>query len=480
MSCVLGTLCTQQLLHVTEMKNFIQSVLILITVVMSAAGEELIYAEEGQMVTLNPPAVTNPQTHYSYWVFNGNQIAWRNPFSGKGVNDKDSLSLTDGSVLVITNIQQNLFGTFTCQIYTSGNRDTPVDTTTYKILKLSVTMDPPSPLLPGEDLSLNCNAGRNPKIHWLNPQGQKINSQRIQQKATGQDKGEWTCVVTYSNKESKAKISVTLVDLTTAPSHLQYTSKSSPLTIPCSTTATWDTIKTRDIEGGKREFFAKPGASLKSNAPQMLFSLSLDPLKWTPDQDNELRYDPKLQKGILSLKRNQGKDGDSGDYVCSLKFKNGVTLNRTVTVHVLQITSSPGIELISGQQVNLTCDLGSPLPSDLQLKWFPPGQSSLPSLKSDHHPTHLIIPEVGMGDGGKWRCELWRNSTRLTSAVITLKIEPKITVWMIVLICSVTVIAILLLVVAFILYRRRQRKMTHLRHRLCRCKNPQPRGFYRS
>ncbi|XP_035528537.1 CD4-1 molecule [Morone saxatilis] len=467
------------------MKNFIQSVLILIAVVMSAAQEDLIYAQEGQTVTLKPPAGTNPQTHYSYWEFNEKQVAWRNPFAGKAVEDhKDSLLLTEDSALVIKGIKQNLFGTFTCNIFKNGIRDKPQATITYKILKLSVTMDPSSPLLPGEDLSLNCNAespkNYKPRIHWLNPQGQEINRQSIQKEATGKDKGEWTCVVTYSNKESEAKISVTLVDLSTAHSNIQYTSKSSSLTIPCSTTTSWDILKARDIEGGKWEFFAKPGSSLKSNAPQTLFSLSLDPLKWTPVQDNGLNYDPKLQNGILSLKRNQGKDGDSGDYVCSLTFKNDVTLNRTVTVHVLQITSSPGIEIISGQQVNLTCGLGSPLPSDLQLKWFPPGQTSLPSLQSDQHPAHLIIPEVGMGDSGKWRCDLLRNRTRLTSAVITLKIEPKITVWMIVLICSVTVIAILLLFVVFILYRRRQRKMTHLRHRLCRCKNPQPKGFYRS
>lgn len=89
------------------------------------------------------------------------------------------------------------------------------------------------------------------------------------------------------------------------------------------------------------------------------------------------------------------------------------------------VVPSPGKDLISGQQLNLTCSPGHPLPSDLRLKWFPPERSSLPSLTPDRHPAYLTIPEAGTGDGGKWRCELRQNSTLLTSAVITLKIGKR-------------------------------------------------------
>lgn len=37
--------------------------------------------------------------------------------------------------------------------------------------------------------------------------------------------------------------------------------------------------------------------------------------------------------------RTQGREEDRGHYVCSLKFRNGVTLKRTVDVHVLQSKS---------------------------------------------------------------------------------------------------------------------------------------------
>lgn len=165
------------------------------------------------------------------------------------------------------------------------------------------------------------------------------------------------------------------------------------------------------------------------------------------------------------------------------------------------VISSPGTDLISGQQVNLTCSLGYPLPSGLRVKWFPPEQPSPQAGTSGH----LIIPEVGTRDSGKWRCELWQNNAKLTWTVIRLRIgecrkwedgaqemwhgrdlvgtisftagtwfftvcslfdeclfllciEPKLSVWMLVIICSVTVIVflLLLLLLTFILRRRRQ------------------------
>lgn len=59
-------------------------------------------------------------------------------------------------------------------------------------------------------------------------------------------------------------------------------------------------------------------------------------MTWKPDQARGLTpvLDPK--KKDLSLTRRLGREEDRGDYVCTLKFKNGVTLNRTVHVEVLQ------------------------------------------------------------------------------------------------------------------------------------------------
>lgn len=166
------------------------------------------------------------------------------------------------------------------------------------------------------------------------------------------------------------------------------------------------------------------------------------------------------------------------------------------------VTSAQGTDLISGQSLNLTCGLGFSLPSHLQLKWIPPGRSSpRPTLTSSS--LHIT---VDVSDSGKWRCELWEGDSKKTSAVITLKIgedrrcigggrkgqkavtlwpktsrqqeigfylvpyllderllvsytEQRHSVWMLVIICSATVIGFLLLLLVFILWRRRQVKL---------------------
>ncbi|TDH11626.1 hypothetical protein EPR50_G00062770 [Perca flavescens] len=465
------------------MKNLIQSVLLLAVLMSTTGAQELIYyAQVGDKLTLKPPGSFSQK--YVYWYFGELEVAGRNSmgatWTSKESRWKDRLSLSSDDSLIIKNLQQEDFWTkFKFQVLISSS-DRSVYT--YKLLKLTVSVNPPSLLLPGDSLSLSCNAetqGLKPEIHWLNPQGVKkeIEPHVI---VTSQDNGNWTCVVTNAKQEKPAKVSVTVMDLSPAPLSPLYTSKSSKaLIVPCSILPhiSWEQIKAKEIQEVHWQFIPELGSS-----PQTLFSLSLeDKLTWQPEQNRGLRpvKDPKERD--LSLIRNQGSE-DRGDYVCTLKFKNGVSLNRTVHVKVLQITSSPGTELISGQQLNLTCSLGHLLPSDLRLKWVPPEQASLSSLSlgSDGHPTHLTIPEVGTGDGGKWRCELWQNVTRLTSAEITLKIEPKLSVWMLVVICSVTVIVILLLILIFILYQQRQRKMRHLGRRLCQCKTPKPKGFYRT
>lgn len=159
------------------------------------------------------------------------------------------------------------------------------------------------------------------------------------------------------------------------------------------------------------------------------------------------------------------------------------------------VTSVQGTDLISGQSLNLTCDLGFPLPSHLQVKWIPPAQSSVQPMSTG---SSLQIT-VGVSDSGKWRCELWEGNSKKTSAVITLKIgegrkwqkavtlwpqtsrqqeigfylvsyllderllvsytEHRYSVWMLVIMCSATVIGFLLLLLVFILWRRRQVKL---------------------
>ena len=131
-------------------------------------------------------------------------------------------------------------------------------------------------------------------------------------------------------------------DLSPAPLQPQYTSKSSHLTIPCviSPDISWEQIKAKGIQEGHWQFFPKPSSSVMSVDPQTLFSLSLDePVVWRAEKARGLTAVPGLEKGNMSLTRASWTVSDRGDYVCTLKFKNGVTLSRTVHVDFLQSKS---------------------------------------------------------------------------------------------------------------------------------------------
>lgn len=468
------------------MKLLIQPILIFIAVLISTSGaDEVIYAQVGDTVT-----ISCPQKPYMYWAFQGRKnlnLAWINHLGGKGLGDGakeegwiDKLTWSQHGSLVISKINHENFGTYHCQLTSNGE-----SVTTIKVLKLDVSMKPSSPLLPWESLSLSCSVDtqgdRRPNIHWLKPNKVIMHTGNVNKVVQSQENGVWTCVVSNGGKVKEVTVLVTVVDFSLDPLHTQYTSESMPLTIPCSFAprVSWEQLKARGVQEIYWQFFPK---SSSGHEPQKLYVLSMENTQmWNNTGKNkELKPVPGLQSGNLSLTKKRGRMEDQGEYVCIMKFKNGATLNRTVRVEMLRIIASPRTDLVSGQPLNLTCSVGHPLPPDLHLQWSPPQRSSQSSLASDHHPANLIIPEVGTGDGGKWVCALWQDKTKLTSAEITLKIEPKLSVWMLVIICSAAASVFLILTLVFIFCRRRQRKVRHLRHRLCQCKNPKPKGFYRT
>ncbi|CAI5663764.1 unnamed protein product [Oreochromis niloticus] len=466
------------------MKNF-QSLLLLTAVILSTTGaQEEIYAKEGETITLEP--TSHPAQSYVYWYFeklDGHQLAWLNPLGGKGFSNdekwKNRLSL-NGAMLIINNIQKDNFGTFVCKITAAGQSDS---ITAFKVIQVNVIEKSASPLLSGERLSLTCSLGRGPQnppeIYWLSPRGNREgNKGTVSITASSEHYGQWNCVVKKNGKEKKFPVSVTVVDLAPVPSH-QYTSTVSPLTIPCSLIpgVTWEQVKKKGIEEVQWHFAPKLSSGTFSDNPEHLFSLDLEKLTWKKVQDNVKGLSPvyNIKTGNLSLTKSKATVGDRGRYTCSMKFKNDRTLKTTVDVVVLEIIAHPRAELIYGQQVNLSCSTGEQLPNDMKLNWTLPKTSSLYIL----YPTHITVPEVGKEDNGKWGCELWQGGNKLTSVEILLKIEPRLSVWMLVIICSAAVILLLLLVLAFIHYRRRK-KMRLRRHRLCQCKNPKPKGFYRT
>jgi len=156
----------------------------------------------------------------------------------------------------------------------------------------------------------------------------------------------------------------------------------------------------------------------------------------------------------------------------------------TLEFLLLLVSSSGGSRLYVGQRVNLTCTLGHPLDPDLEVKWKCRSCSSL------HSSPFLSIPEVTMEHSGQWTCELWKNETRLTYAVLSLKIGKRserkiesdacaikcvtcllpincftekapVDIWLCVAISCGVVVFILLLVIAVIGIRRHKQVNVH-------------------
>uniref|UniRef100_A0A8C6UTU4 Ig-like domain-containing protein n=1 Tax=Neogobius melanostomus TaxID=47308 RepID=A0A8C6UTU4_9GOBI len=381
------------------------------------AEETLIYAQAGEDVSLN---LQSESERYFQWYFDNTQIAWYNPLGGhKTTEEWRNRLIPSHASLLIKNLTQTDFSVFSC-------------TVKYK-QKEVVAVEPPV-LLPGDQLSLTCEVKSKdytPQFHWVDPRGQKmVGGGTLTVQATSLHSGQWTCVVTRAGKEKNVTMKVTVIDLLPpAPIPTEYTSLSRPFTVRCSLAAntTWAQVKSKGIpEVGWSFCPAKPPCDKSS-----LFRLSLEDAKptWKTLTDRALRPRENPSRGDLSLGRNLAREEDAGDYECFMKFQDGVILNRTVRVEVLRIIASPGTQLTTGQQLNLTCITDYPLPPDMQIQWFPPevasssSSSSSPSPSAqDLHSPHLTLKEVGSDQNGTWRCELRRGDTFLTSAVVVLNI----------------------------------------------------------
>ncbi|KAM4567565.1 CD4-1 molecule isoform 2-T4 [Fundulus diaphanus] len=454
------------------MRKILQFFVFLTTVLKTNGADEVIYVQLGDNVELQ--LSDRCKNYYVHWLFgreDGLDLGDMNYLGRKWVkNDdvwKDKLSLSDESALIIKTIEETNFGTFVCRV--SDNKKFSL-TQTFQLFKVSVSMHETSPLIPGDSLTLSCNVEtqRKPSVFWIHPMSSRqYTGHRVQKTAETRDNGEWTCVVKDNGKESKFKLPVSVVDFSSASEHL-FTSTNFSLTVPFLITPNTFVQQIPTKIKSVRWFFMPR----TSSDPQPIFSIS-PKNEQQVENPRGLSYENFTKGGNFSLYRKLSRVDDRGNYTCSITFTNDFTISRTVLVEVLQIIPSPGTELVSGQPLNLSCSTGGPLDPDVEVIWFPPKTSSL--AKDKLLSSHLMIPRVGTEDSGSWRCELRRSAATLTSAVITLKIEPILTVWMIVTICAAAVILILLLALAFTFFRRRQVELNSFL-----VVSPKPKGFYKA
>ncbi|KAL0984720.1 hypothetical protein UPYG_G00145840 [Umbra pygmaea] len=413
------------------------SILFALSTSSAVAEPMVIYAQVGSTVTL-PREHWVTSTPYVKWYFGELLVMQINSF-GRVISDettfKDRVSLSSKFSLTIKDIKLEEFKLFRCELESTNPKKT--EHFTYSLYTVSVTKLG-SPVLAGETIELKCEVGKMFKgvqLRWQRPQKQDLTADtRIQSTndgkltvnpVTAEDHGEWTCVVTYQERQAHASTQITVIDFSPVPPQPLYTSNSSPLHLPCSFPphVSWSNLKDKGIQNVQWAFTSSQGGG--SGTKDILVTLSLNPkLSWNNNQSKNLDVSAVEKSDLdLSLGINRVTEADRGTYTCILVF-NSRTLQKEIHVEVLNLVASPGSEVFLGQQVNLTCSLGHPLTDDLKLKWIRP---TFPS--KEHKDSSIFpIPEAREGDSGRWRCELWRNNTKLVSKDLYLKIvaEPMV------------------------------------------------------
>ncbi|XP_051576769.1 uncharacterized protein LOC127453958 isoform X2 [Myxocyprinus asiaticus] len=465
---------------------------------LKAQGSPMvIYAQEGGTVTLPRDKTVTAENVYVNWYYGSEvkaEVISRNPQRGiqKGTWTRASL-LPDFS-LKISPVQDSDFEIFHCEQHVL--KDTY--TKTYKLYRVSILKVPA--VIFGDTLSLNCEAESSSvptTVTWSPPKnsecereitsysGNTISVKDVSRCAGG----VWTCEVKYEKKKAEATTSVSVIDLAPSPpdpiyTYVSYSYPNSTVDIPCSLSSNipWAVVTDCGLQGVSWSF--TPRSDQNQQLAESLLSLSVHPkTTWNITMGAQITVQGReLKDQDLSIHKLPVSEKIRGEFTCSLKFMNKI-LSRKVQVEVLQVYSSPGSSLSEGQRVNLTCTLGHPMTSDLEVKWKCPSCSTLPSLSSSPHPASLSIPEVRVENRGKWRCELWKNEKMLTSAELFLKIEKvSMDIWLWVAISSGAVVFILLLVIVIIVIRRHKQMIMYRRHKtkFCCCKNPQTKGFYKT
>uniref|UniRef100_A0A8C1IK90 CD4-1 molecule n=1 Tax=Cyprinus carpio TaxID=7962 RepID=A0A8C1IK90_CYPCA len=362
---------------------------------------------------------------------------------------------------------------------------------TYKLYHVTIPKVPA--VIAGDPLSLECKMDSSPvkpKVTWIPPENSDCHqrnhySEKIEVKDVSRcHSGVWTCMLEYGLKKkyyTEATTTVSVIDLSASPDTI-YTS-SSKVNIPCSLSSDipWSILNETGLSGGSWSF--TPLSDPKST--HSLLSLSVGSVvRWnkTQGKDSPVKAEGReLKDHVLSINL-PVSEKIRGVYTCSLTFSTK-TLSRKVQVEVLNVSSSGGSRVYEGQSVNLTCSLGHQLTSDLEVKWNCSSCSIFFGLNL--HQSTLSIPEVKVEHSGKLTCELWKKGEKLTSAVLSLKIEKApVDIWLCVAISSGVVVFILLVVVTIICIRRHRQMMMYRRRKIkyCCCKNPQQnqKGFYKT
>ncbi|XP_048360351.1 lymphocyte activation gene 3 protein [Sphaerodactylus townsendi] len=282
-----------------------------------------------------------------------------------------------------------------------------------KLDVVSVSANPPGPLLESESVKLTCSSTlpeKPIKIQWFSanhlvktsgrfwPAGQSLFISR----SISSDSGPWVCELTYAGGE---RVSVT--------HHLQVLGFAGP---------TWPVV------------YAATGTNIYLpcilNFNPLDYDNSKVAVRWSHVAGDDLKAKSNQHQGTnknLALYLPAVGPDSAGQYFCAVSI-NGTTISKNVTLVIMTVIPSIEGPVLEGSHLVLTCNLShAPGKVHFQWKWLgpEPSNSSKAAFKSSEHLTTGWIREfskVSPEDSGIWECSIHSAEGRLGSVQYHLEI----------------------------------------------------------
>ncbi|XP_076137122.1 T-cell surface glycoprotein CD4-like [Alosa pseudoharengus] len=343
-------------------------------VVCEASGLQVYYGQAGKDLRLK----CHDQSSEFTWKYESTQIisVVKSGRQTKGISELAERAKVFGSALQISNLKPEDSGTFTC-ITTDRKKQKSSSQITLHVFKVSVSVSPASPLLLSSAATLNCHADGSPdNVTWKHNNqdktaetGKTVTLGNVE----GSHVGMWRCLVYYGETQFEASLDIDVIGLN---EHSNVTVKQGKdAVLPCSLSKS-NLGPLRVAGGGWKQL--SPAAADAPRLPSLDTS-NAEELRWnTGDIDTAKVTISKERLTDFGIRLIKVQPSQSGQYQCSVEFKDRGALTTTLTLEVtggggggsvkpgipnntVSVSVSPASPLLLSSAATLTCDAdGSP------------------------------------------------------------------------------------------------------------------------
>ncbi|XP_076137120.1 T-cell surface glycoprotein CD4-like [Alosa pseudoharengus] len=299
-------------------------------VVCEASGLTVYYGQAGKDIKLKCHEGSGLLT----WKYESTNILTvnKNGRQSTGSSELASRAKLFGSVgLQISNLKPEDSGTFTC-LTTKGSQTS--SKVTLNVYEVSVSVSPASPLLLSSAATLNCHAdGPQKKVAWKHNNqdktaetGKTVTLGRVE----GSHVGTWQCLVYYEETPLEASLDIDVIGMKEHNSNVTV-KQGKDAVLPCSLSKS-NLGPLRVAGGGWKQL--SPAAADALRLPSLDTS-NAEELRWnTGDIDTAKVTISKERLTDFGIRLIKVQPSQSGQYQCSVEFKDRGALTTTVTLEV--------------------------------------------------------------------------------------------------------------------------------------------------